>query len=333
MPATALDLDGRAVTLADGTVVPFDGLVIATGSGTRRLPGQEPRADRARAAHARRLARPAGRIADGTARVVVVGAGFIGLEVAATARGRGCAVTVLEGAPAPLIRGLGAAMGAAATGRPRRRRASTSAATSPSPSCSADGVRLADGALVPADVIVVGIGVAPATGVARGQRAGAARRHRLRRHAGRRPARRLRRRRRRPLAERRCSARRCASSTGRTPPSRAPRRPATCWPRPAGGVAEAVRAGAVLLERPGPPPHPVPRPQRHDEDGDVVEVVVGSPSEHRFLALYGRRGRLWGALGVNVPRLVMPYRKLLAAGVSWDDALRLAAEQRAAQQT
>ena len=55
------------------------------------------------------------RIADGTARVVVIGAGFIGLEVAATARATGCAVTVLEGAPAPLIRGLGAEMGAAAT--------------------------------------------------------------------------------------------------------------------------------------------------------------------------------------------------------------------------
>ena len=48
-----------------------------------------------------------------------------------------------------------------------------------------------------------------------------------------------------------------------------------------------------------------------DDDGDVVEVVVGRPDEHRFLALYGRRGRLWGALGVNVPRLVMPYAKLL----------------------
>ena len=45
-----------------------------------------------------------------------------------------------------------------------------------------------------------------------------------------------------------------------------------------------------------------------EDDGDVVEVVVGRPAEHRFLALYGRRGRLWGALGVNVPRLVMPYR-------------------------
>ena len=52
-----------------------------------------------------------GRIADGLAQVVVIGAGFVGLEVAATARQKGCAVTVLEGAAAPLMRGLGAEMG------------------------------------------------------------------------------------------------------------------------------------------------------------------------------------------------------------------------------
>ena len=50
------------------------------------------------------------RLADGP-RVVVIGAGFIGLEVAATAAQSGCAVTVLEGAPAPMMRGLGAEMG------------------------------------------------------------------------------------------------------------------------------------------------------------------------------------------------------------------------------
>ena len=86
MPAAALDLDDRAVTLADGTVVPFDGLVIATGSATRRLPGQElvPIVHELRTLDDSLALRAA--IADGTARVVVIGAGFIGLEVAATAR-------------------------------------------------------------------------------------------------------------------------------------------------------------------------------------------------------------------------------------------------------
>ena len=62
-------------------------------------------------------------------------------------------------------------------------------------------------------------------------------------------------------------------------------------------------------------------------DDDTVQVAVGAPDEHRFVALYGRRGRLWGVLGVNCPRLVMPYKRLLDGAVSWDDALAFAATQ------
>ncbi|MET0910150.1 MAG: NAD(P)/FAD-dependent oxidoreductase, partial [Ilumatobacteraceae bacterium] len=162
VPASGLDLDDRAITLGDDTVVPFDGLIIATGSGTRRLPGQELVAT----VHELRTLDDAlalrAVIADGTARVAVVGAGFIGLEVAATARAKGCPVTVLEGAPAPLIRGLGPAMGTAAT--------AALVAEGIDIRCdvvvaalSDEGVHLADGSIVPADAIVVGIGVAPAT--------------------------------------------------------------------------------------------------------------------------------------------------------------------------
>ena len=117
--ATALDLDARVVTVDDASndsTVAFDGLVIATGASPRRLPDQ-PALDGI--VELRTLADSTDlrdRIADGTARVTIIGAGFIGLEVAATARGRGCAVTVLEGAPSPLVRGLGVAMGAAVAG-------------------------------------------------------------------------------------------------------------------------------------------------------------------------------------------------------------------------
>jgi NADPH-dependent 2,4-dienoyl-CoA reductase/sulfur reductase-like enzyme len=55
-------------------------------------------------------------------------------------------------------------------------------------------------------------------------------------------------------------------------------------------------------------------------DDEDVQVVAGDPSG-AFVALYGHRGRLRGALGVSMPRLVMPYRKLLAERASWDDAL------------
>src|ERR1700722_10147548 len=83
--AGALDVDGHALELDDGTTLRFDGLVLATGAHPRTLPG---------------------------ARVVVVGAGFIGSEVAATCRGLGARVTVVEALPQPLARVLGEKMGA-----------------------------------------------------------------------------------------------------------------------------------------------------------------------------------------------------------------------------
>jgi NADPH-dependent 2,4-dienoyl-CoA reductase/sulfur reductase-like enzyme len=332
VPAAALDLDGRAVTLADGTVVPFDGLIIATGSATRRLPGQAdvPIVHELRTLDDSLALRA--RIADGTARVVVIGAGFIGLEVAATARARGCTVTVLEGLPAPLIRGLGAEMGAAATaahadGGIDIRCDVTVAELLP------DGVRLADGTLVPADVVVVGIGVAPATGWLDGSgltlRDGIV-----------------------------CDATLAAGPPGVYAAGDVARWPNGLfddemriehWTNAAEQGAAAARnllatAGGGTPEAYSPVPFFWSDQARHriqflgrsataDEGGDIVEVVVGATGEHRFLALYGRRGRLWGALGVNAPRWVMPYGKLIEARASWDDALRLAAEQRAAQQS
>jgi len=58
---------------------------------------------------------------------------------------------------------------------------------------------------------------------------------------------------------------------------------------------------------------------------DEVTVADGSLHEHRFVALFGRGGRLVGALGFSRPRLVMRYRKLIAERASWDDALAHAA--------
>ncbi|MET0324091.1 MAG: FAD-dependent oxidoreductase [Ilumatobacteraceae bacterium] len=324
VPASGLDLSSRALTLADDRVVPFDGLVIATGSVTRRLPGQElvPTVHELRTLDDAMALRAV--IADGSARVVVVGAGFIGLEVAATARAKGCTVTVLEGAPAPLIRGLGAAMGSAATAALGAEgidiRCDVAVAA-----LSADGVHLADGSTVPADAIVVGIGVAPATAWLDGSglelRDGIV-----------------------------CDATLCAGVPGVYAAGDVARWPNALfdeemriehWSNAAEQGALAARnllAGAAggVAEAYSPVPFFWSDQGRHrvqflgrsatTEDDDVVEVVV-QPEEHRFLALYGRRGRLWGALGVNVPRLVMPYRNHLLAGLSWDDAVAFAATQ------
>jgi len=93
--ATSLDIDARVITLASGESVGFDGAIIATGGSVRRLPDQP----RWRGVHTLRtidesLALRA-ELSPG-ARVVVIGGGFIGLEVAATARAHGREVHVVE---------------------------------------------------------------------------------------------------------------------------------------------------------------------------------------------------------------------------------------------
>jgi NADPH-dependent 2,4-dienoyl-CoA reductase/sulfur reductase-like enzyme len=60
---------------------------------------------------------------------------------------------------------------------------------------------------------------------------------------------------------------------------------------------------------------------------DEVRVVAGSVAERKFVALYGSSGRLRAALGVSMPKNVMPFRRLLTERCSWDDALAFAAER------
>jgi NADPH-dependent 2,4-dienoyl-CoA reductase/sulfur reductase-like enzyme len=326
--AAGLDLDARSVTLADGSSVPFDGLVLATGSRTRRLPGQDavPEVRELRTLDDSLALREL--ISDGTASVVVIGAGFIGLEVAATARARGCSVTVLEAAEAPLIRGLGVEMGRATTsihdGIPIRCGVSVE-------ELRADGVRLAGGEWVPADVIVVGIGVTPATdwlvgsGLELGDGVVCD-----------------------PTLRAGVPGVYAAGDLARWPNELfAEEMRVEHWTNAAEQGAAAARnllavaaGGAPAAYAPVPffwsdqVPHRIQFLGRGGADDDVeAVVVVGTPESGRFLALFGRRGRLWGALGVNVPRLVMPYRTLLATAATWDDALKLASEQRHTQQS
>lgn len=109
-PVVSSDLDARTVTLADGTVLPYDGLVIATGLRPRRLPFDRPQ-------HGRHVIRTLddaiGLRAElrPEARVVVVGGGFIGCETAATARKIGATVHIVEPQPVPMIRPLGTVLG------------------------------------------------------------------------------------------------------------------------------------------------------------------------------------------------------------------------------
>ena len=111
----AADLDGRVLTLADGAAVRFDGLVVATGLRPRRLGVPGPGGPGSGRHVIRTLDDCAALRADlrvllcsaRTPRVVVVGGGFVGCEVACTARAFGCDVTVIEPAGPPMLRVLG----------------------------------------------------------------------------------------------------------------------------------------------------------------------------------------------------------------------------------
>ncbi len=330
--AVALRVESRIVELAGGSEVPFDGLVIATGAAPRRLPNQP---DLDGVVELRTLSDSIAlrdRIADGRARVTVIGAGFIGLEVAATARQRGCTVTVLEGAPAPMIRGLGAKMGTAVAAVHARNdvdlRCEVSVAGIEGDGNRVTGVRLADGGLIASDVVVVGVGVAPATqwladsGLKIGD--GII-----------------------------CDATLQTSAPGIYAAGDCARWPNAVfagfddeemrvehWTNAAEQGAAAARNMLAGARRDAPTPYesvPFFWSDQFDSriqfvgrahGGDDIHVYAGDPFANdttgSFAALYGFEGRLRGVLGVNMPRLVMPFRALLAAKATWSEALEKA---------
>ena len=105
-----VDLDAHCLRLGDGTTVPWDGLVVATGVRARRLDiGGDP-TWRHRIRTVDDALRLASELTPG-ARVVIIGAGFIGCEVAASAIERGCNVTVVEPLATPLAGPVGPLLG------------------------------------------------------------------------------------------------------------------------------------------------------------------------------------------------------------------------------
>ena len=330
--ATGFDSASRTLTCADGEELRADGVIIATGAAPRRLPGQP---DIDGVVVLRTLADSLdlrARLAGGTARLVVIGAGFIGLEAAATARHLGCTVTVLEGAPSPLIRGLGVAMGAAVASVHQRHdveircgiRIVALEGASSGGVMRVTGVRLGDNTVVPADVVVVGIGVAPATewlvgsglvlddgivcddtlsaGVPGVYAAGDCARwhnHMFDPHDD--------------------AVMRVEHWTNAAEQGAAAARSLLAWSSGADApVYESVPffwsdqfdSRIQFLGR--------------AHGGDEVHVFAGDPAG-AFAALYGHEGRLRGVLGVSMPRMVMPFRALLGAQATWADGLAKAA--------
>ncbi|HEY4007744.1 MAG TPA: FAD-dependent oxidoreductase [Pseudonocardia sp.] len=168
--ATGLDGERKIVTVCDSEgetrELEYGSLIIATGAAARTLPD----ADKLSGVHTLRTLDDAKSIRDALdagARTVVVGAGFIGSEVASGARKRGLDVTVLEALPVPLVRSVGEAMGHAcaklheAHGTDLRTGVKVTGLQGEDGKVT--GVSLDDGSTVPADLVVVGTGVAPNT--------------------------------------------------------------------------------------------------------------------------------------------------------------------------
>jgi 3-phenylpropionate/trans-cinnamate dioxygenase ferredoxin reductase subunit len=161
-PAAGLDPRGRSVVLASGQEIVADGVVLATGARARPFPGAQ-----LGGVHTLRTLEDAVALRQdllASRHLVVIGAGFIGAEVASTARSMGVEVTVIESDPLPLGRVLGSELGAACTALHEDngvRLISGTAVTGLVGTDRVREVRLAGGRTVPADVVVVGIGALP----------------------------------------------------------------------------------------------------------------------------------------------------------------------------
>lgn len=161
--ATGIDVARHRLLLADGDALPYRALVVATGSRPRRLPFVSP----SDGVHVLRTREDAARLRQDLARagrLAIVGAGFVGAEVASSAASLGVEVTVVETAPTPLVRAVGAVVGAelarlhtdagvrlvcgkAVTGFVGRDRV--------------EGLTLDDGSVLEVDLVLVGVGVVP----------------------------------------------------------------------------------------------------------------------------------------------------------------------------
>ncbi|WP_084958761.1 FAD-dependent oxidoreductase [Thermoactinospora rubra] len=163
-PATGLDIAAKQVRLADGRRIGFDKVLIATGARARPWPNKEEAAlDGVYVLRtldeARRMRR---RLANGVDRVLVIGAGFTGSEVASVCRDLGLPVTVVEAGPAPLVGALGKVVGAVAADMQREAgvdlRCETTVTGLEGRDGRLTGARLSDGSTVEADMAVVALG-------------------------------------------------------------------------------------------------------------------------------------------------------------------------------
>jgi NADPH-dependent 2,4-dienoyl-CoA reductase/sulfur reductase-like enzyme len=328
-PASALDRGARTVTVG-AREISFDALVVATGAHARTLPGTEGMAGvfTVRTLDDSRALRAAMRA--GARRMTVVGAGFIGSEVASVGRKLGLEVTVVEALGTPLVHAVGERMGRALTQVHRRHGTEVRTGVSVEEvvgDTRVEQVRLSDGSTVDTDILVVGIGASPATGWLEGS--GLTLENGV-----------------------------VADATLAAAPGVYVAGDVARWPN---GLFDDVVAGPMRLEHwtsaaeqgaraarnavdpaAATPYETVPyfwsdwydsRVQfvgvAHARDGVEIEVVAGDDGEGGpVTALYRAGDRIVGALAVDMRAEVMKYRRLIAARAPWADALELAEDRR-----
>ena len=317
--ATGLDVAALAVSLDSGTTLDVDGVVIATGARCRTIGEPLGGVFTLRTLDDAQGIRAA--FDNGPDRVVVVGAGFIGAEVAATARELGLDVTMVEMATAPFERSMGAEMGAVLAdihrdqGVDLRLGVGVAGFTSDGAADAAvvTGVDLTDGTHIAADVVVVGVGVIPNTEW---------------------------------LADSGLDVSNgvlCDETTLAAPGVVAAGDVAR-WPNPHFGetmrvehwdnaITMGTHAAKRLLQGESAGAY-APTPwfwsDQYDRkiqlagrttDFDQFALVNGDTESRTFAGIYGRTGRIVAVLGFNRPRHVMRYRALIDDGASFDDAL------------
>ncbi|MFK4548116.1 NADPH-dependent 2,4-dienoyl-CoA reductase/sulfur reductase-like enzyme [Streptomyces tendae] len=309
-PAVALDTLRREVTVECGLSLAYDGLVIASGSTARAVgDGNRPF----------RVLRSVADAADLHARLVpgrhlvVIGAGFVGLEVAATAREMGLDVSVVELAPAPLARVLGDEAGAWFTHHHAGNGVDLHFGTSLEyieTGPRGTTLRLRDGTVLQADLVVGGIGATPATDWLAGS------------------------------GVRLSDGVVCDPSLATSVPGVVAAGDVARWYNAlfdesmrieqwSNAVQQGRRAALTLLGCTDPFA-PVPYLWSDQFDAkmrfvgranaaqDVRTIQLGDAS---MVTLFGRDGVLRGALCVNAPRQLARYRQAIRDRVAWCDAL------------
>ncbi|MGE0007828.1 MAG: NAD(P)/FAD-dependent oxidoreductase [Parvibaculaceae bacterium] len=161
--AIALDPAAKTVRLADGSAVAYDKLLIATGARPRKL--AVPGGDHALTLRSHEDSLELRRRFQPGKSIVIIGGGFIGLELASSAVGKGCRVTVVEARPRILMRGVPEAL--ARIVHERHAKAGVTMLTGVGLShLGENGVHLADGRVLGADSIIAGVGAVPETRLA-----------------------------------------------------------------------------------------------------------------------------------------------------------------------